>query len=314
MTTLLVTGCAGFIGSNFCRLFENEFKIIGVDCMGRGSHPANIPERITFHDLDISRASTVSGLMDSLPHLDGIINFAAESHVDFSLQDDAKFWKTNVEGLRCLARWAIRKKIRLLQVSTDEVYGSSLKGEWFTEKSPLNPRNPYAASKAAGDLLVLSYSHSNGLDGVITRGCNTMGPRQFPDKVVPKAVTCFLKDESFPLYRTSAKRLWLDVESHCRAVKLLFEKGKSGEVYNIASGQDHEIETRALVETIRNIVGKGTIREVDDRAGYDLRYLISAEKIQNEFGWSPRKKLPQLIEQTVLWYHDHPEWIRECKV
>lgn len=314
MTTLLVTGCAGFIGSNFCQLFANDFTIIGVDCMGRGSHPANISSAIKFHDLDISCENAVNELLSTYQNIDGIINFAAESHVDFSLHNDKKFWSSNVEGVRHLARAALNKKIRLVHVSTDEVYGPSDNGEHFTENSPLDPRNPYAASKASGELLVRSYHAAYKLDAVISRGCNTMGPRQFPDKVVPKAISYFLADKPFPLYKTPARRLWIDAADHCRAIKVLFEKGRSGEIYNIAPSGDNEIETLVLVETVRKLIGKGTIQEVADRASYDLRYLMSADKIQNELNWSAKTKLSELIENTVKWYLENLNWLNQCSI
>lgn len=310
--TILVTGCAGFIGSNFCRLYADDFDIVGIDKMTRGSHPDNVSDRIRFHEADICSNEAIGSIIDTNPELIGIVNFAAESHVDFSLADDATFWRTNIEGVRNLARHALRKRIRLLQVSTDEVYGPSTGGECFEETARMNPRNPYAASKAAGELLVQSYHQSYGLDAVVTRGCNTMGERQFPDKVVPKAVSHFLAGIPFPLYKTPAKRLWIDVELHCQAIRLVFERGKSGEIYNVAAEPENEIETAELVKMIRDLLGKGTIRETEDRAAYDLRYCISSRKIREQLEWKPRQDLRQLVRKTVDWYANHTDWITDC--
>lgn len=312
MTNLLITGCAGFIGSNFCGLFEREFEIIGVDILRRGSHPENISKNITFRTMNISSEEQLSELFLSFPRIEGIINFAAETHVDYSLEDDRPFWETNVNGVRNLAKMAIAKKIRFLHVSTDEVYGPSDDGQLFSETDRLNPRNPYAASKAAADLLLLSYHKSYGLNCVISRGCNTIGPRQSLEKVVPKAISHFLMDRPFPLYKTPAKRFWLSVEDHCRAILAIFKRGRTGEIYNVCAGPDYEIETESLVDQIRSLVGKGVINKVQDRLAYDLRYAISSDKIQNELAWGVVKKLPEIIRETVGWYQKHLEWIEAC--
>lgn len=309
MKTVLVTGCAGFIGSNFCRLFEKDYSIIGVDNFSRGSHRRNISDRIFFREMDITNASSLESLFYEFPEIHGIINFAAETHVDFSLAGDALFWSTNVLGVRNLAQIALKKKIRILQVSTDEVYGPSLQGENFSEEDRLNPRNPYAASKAAADLLLKSYHESYQLDCIITRGTNTIGPRQSLEKAIPKAIVCFLKDKAFPLYRTPAKRLWLSVEDHCSAIMMAFENGKSGLVYNVSPDSENEMETRLMIEKICQLIGRGKILEVEDRPAYDLRYLISSQKIREELGWKPIRMLSVLSQETVCWYRDNQEWI-----
>ncbi len=314
MKTILVTGCAGFIGSNFCRLYEGQFHIVGCDSLTRGSHPRNVSDCVSFHRIDICSEEALVQLFQGLPEIEGIINFAAESHVDHSLRDDSRFWATNVFGVRNLARLAIQRKIRLVQVSTDEVYGSSGDGEAFTEENPVNPRNPYAASKAAAELLLRSYREAYGLDVVITRGSNTLGPRQSLDKLVPKAIVHFIKGRSFPLFKTPARRMWLGVEDHCRGIKAVFEKAKTGHVYNISPDPENEVETSVIINQIRSSIGKGSIRSVDDRLAYDLRYFISSQKLKNELGWEPIQKLPDLLKETVRWYCDNPDWIETSSV
>lgn len=306
---ILVTGCAGFIGSNFCRLYAPEYDIIGIDALERGSHPKNIPNEIRFQQMDITDCGALNRLFEQESAIQGIINFAAQTHVDHSLEDDEKFWKSNVEGARILAQMALSRNIRLLQVSTDEVYGPSDQGIHFDENSPLNPRNPYAASKAAGDLLLLSYAHAYGLNCVITRGVNTMGPRQSPDKLIPKAIFYFLSGRPFPLYQTPAKRLWISAEDHCRAILTIFQKGQTKGVYNISPPQENEIETHAVVEKIRSLMGRGEIKLVPDRKAYDLRYLICSEKLRHELGWRPQHAFYEMLTQTIEWYIQNQEWI-----
>ena len=309
INTLLVTGCAGFIGSNFCRLYEREFQIIGLDNLGRSSHLQNVSSKIQFDRADITSEHTLEEIFEAHPGIQGVINFAAESCVDHSLADDSQFWATNVMGVRNLARVALKKKIRLLQVSTDEVYGSN-NGMMAFETNSLNPRNPYAASKAAAELLLKSYGEAYGLDFAITRGSNTLGPRQSMDKVIPKAIVHFLNGKPFPLFKTPAKRMWLSVADHCRAIMTVFQKGISGQVYNVSPEEDHEIETADLIEQIRSIIGRGSVQLVDDRAAYDLRYFISSRKIRNELGWESQKNLCEILQTTVAWYLNNPDWIK----
>lgn len=309
MKTLLVTGCAGFIGSNFCERFQDEFEIVGVDALTRGSHPANIAPCIKFHRLDILSEDGLRGVFRAHPGIEAIVNFAGETHVDDSLKDDTPFWATNVLGLKNLAKIALERKIRLLHMSTDEVYGPSADNRIFAETDPLNPSNPYAASKAAGDMLLLSYHHSYGLDCVIARGCNILGPRQSLEKLVPKAIFHLQRDKPFPLYRTPAKRVWLSIDDLCLALATLLREGRSGQIYNVGPDHDHEIETAALVGQIRSLIGKGNVTTVCDRRAYDLRYLISAGKIRKELNWTATKNLKQVIEETVAWYQNNPRWV-----
>lgn len=307
--TLLVTGCAGFIGSNFCRLYDSEYRIIGIDALVRGSHIKNISEKIIFFKLDITSHYDLINLFQKFPEIEGIINFAAETHVDHSLSNDSLFWTTNVLGVRHMAQIALKKGIRFLQCSTDEVYGPHRGGPSFEETSALNPRNPYAASKAAADLLLLSYYESYRLDYIITRGTNTIGPQQSLEKVLPKAIVHFLKNKPFPLYKTPAKRMWLGVTDHCTAIMSAFQKGQSGEIYNISPDQECEMETALLIDRVRCLMGRGEIQEVTDRAAYDLRYFISPKKSRTQLNWAPKQTLLQLIHDTVLWYQNNIEWI-----
>jgi len=312
MKTLLVTGCSGFIGSNFCHLYGRKFRIIGVDALTHGSHPKNLSDSISFHQIDLRSEEALHQLFQLFKDqsgIDGIINFAAESHVDHSLADDSPFWSTNVLGPRNLAKIALRSKIRMLQVSTDEVYGSSNGSVPFTEEDRLNPRNPYAASKASAELLLNSYREAYGLDVVMTRGSNTLGPRQSPEKLVPKAILHFIKGSPFPLFRTPARRMWLSVQDHCRGVLAAFEKGKSGQVYNLSPKESEEFETSDVVERLRSLVGKGEIKLVDDRPGYDLRYLISSRKAREDLGWAPEENFNETLKNTARWYLNNTDWI-----
>lgn len=307
---LLVTGCAGFIGSEFCRQNLKNYNIIGIDKMTPAAHPDNVPVGVEMIRADISDESMMTRILQRFPQIRGIVNFAAESHVDASLHDDSPFWQSNVLGVRVLAKLALSHQIRMVQVSTDEVYGSTEDEQFFLETSELRPRNPYAASKASAELLLHSYFHSYGLDVVITRGSNTIGPRQSPDKAVPKAIDSFLSGRSFPLFRTPARRLWMDVADHAEGVRIVLEQGRAGECYNIAPSADNECLTSELIMRVQRLLGRGEMTLVEDRAGYDLRYLISAKKMQQEFGWQAQIRLDDSISKTVAWYQAHTSWLR----
>jgi dTDP-glucose 4,6-dehydratase len=313
-TKLLVTGHLGFIASTFCEIFRDRYQIVGVDFAGWGSMEENLVSGIEDIRADIADGGRIRALVDEV-RPDAMVNFAAESHVDRANQDDACFWRSNVLGARNLALEASRRGIRLVHVSTDEVYGDA-KGstEPWTEASPIAPKNPYAVTKTAAEMLLRVYCESNkyGLDAVITRGANTIGPRQFPEKAVPKAVWCFTKGRPFPLFRTPARRMWMYVEDHVNGVEAALRRGKRGEIYNLAPTPKSEAVTEEVVERIRELVGAGQIDKVNDRDNYDLRYWMDASKARESLGWEPRYDLSQTISSTVSWYLANPGWLEQA--
>ena len=308
---LLVTGHLGFIASSFCHRYRDRYAIAGVDFAGWGSMPENLAEGVADFRADIADAQRMREIVDTVQP-DAIVNFAAESHVDRSNDDDASFWRSNVMGARVLALEAMRREVRMVHVSTDEVYGDAHENDApWTERSPVNAKNPYSVTKAAAEMLLKVYgaSERHNLDIVITRGANTVGPRQFPEKAVPKAVWCFTHDQEFPLFRTPAKRMWLHVDDHAAGIEAALRMGNKGEVYNIAPSFASEQMTATVIEMVRNIVGKGTIREVRDRANYDLRYWMDPARAKRELGWEAQYGLDATVQATVEWYLDNPQWL-----
>lgn len=314
MKRIIVTGHLGFIGSAFCELFREKYEIVGVDFAGWGSMQSNLFPGIEDVRADISESAAVRSIVNRVKP-DAIVNFAAESHVDRSNEDDSSFWKSNVFGARNLGQEAGRLGIRMVHVSTDEVYGdASSSSDAWTEESPVAPKNPYAVTKAAAEMLLRVYAESSktNLDLVITRGANTIGPRQFPEKAVPKAIWCFTNDLPFPLYRTPARRMWLHVHDHAAGIEAALRKGKSGEIYNMAPMSNSEEITEVVIERVRDIVGKGTITKVDDRDNYDLRYWMKADKAMSELGWKAEHSLDETINDTVQWYLSNGEWMKDA--
>jgi dTDP-glucose 4,6-dehydratase len=323
--TLLVTGGAGFIGSNFIRFVlasRPRWRIINLDVLTYSGNLENLAglegeRRYRFIRGDICEAPAVERCISEC---DAVVHFAAESHVDRSILDSGPFLRTNVVGTQVLLD-AVRRggrQRRLLHVSTDEVYGSlpldrpDLK---FNEAMPLEPNSPYSASKASSDLLVRSYHETFGLDACITRCSNNFGPFQFPEKVIPLFVTNLIQGKPVPLYGDGLNvRDWLHVEDHCEALLAVLERGRPGEVYNI--GGDNERSNLELTHTLLSLMGHGPqmIQHVKDRPGHDRRYAIDAGKIRRELGWQPsRSAWPQALEQTVRWYVDHPQWWQRVK-
>ncbi len=311
---IIVTGHLGFIASAFCEKFSDRYEITGVDFGGWGSMEKNLMPGVKDIRADISDTKLIGEIIsESRP--DAILNFAAESHVDRSNEDDLSFWKSNVFGARNLALEASRLGIRLVQVSTDEVYGdASSSSEPWVESSPPAPKNPYSVTKAAAEMLLKVYAESKNyqLDVVVTRGGNSVGPRQFPEKAIPKAIWCFTHGEPFPLFRTPARRLWLHVEDHIDGIETALHKGQRGEVYNLAPMKESEEVTETVIEKVRELVGKGEIAKVDDRDSYDLRYWMSAAKAENELGWIPKRSLDETLESTVSWYLENMDWLEEA--
>jgi dTDP-glucose 4,6-dehydratase len=320
---LLVTGGAGFIGSNFIRLLLRErpgVRVVNLDALTYSGNLENLADiqddpQYEFVRGDICDAALLDDVLDGC---DGVVHFAAESHVDRSIIDSGPFVRTNVLGTQTLLDACRRGGVqRFCHVSTDEVYGSlALDGDdAFTEATPLSPNSPYSASKAASDLLVRAAHETFGLDAVITRCSNNFGPYQLPEKVIPLFVTNLLEDKPVPLYGDGRNvRDWIHVLDHCRAVLAVLERGRAGEVYNI--GADNERSNLELTDILLEIMGKDEsyIQRVADRPGHDLRYAIDAGKLRRELGWQPtRSSWPEGLAETVAWYVHHPDWWQRAK-
>lgn len=307
--SLVVTGHLGFIASAFCWNHRDEFAITGIDFAGWGALERNCAPGIVDVRADIADAPAIARALDEAQPT-AIVNFAAESHVDRSIDDDLGFWSSNVMGARVLAKEALKRGIRLVHVSTDEVYGDALDNEEpWTESSPIVPKNPYSVTKAAAEMMLHAYHETDGLDVVVTRGANTIGARQYPEKAVPKAVTCFRRGTSFPLFRTPARRMWMHVDDHAAGVLVALRNGKSGEVYNLAPAAANEAYTHDVILKVRELVGQGDIQEVEDRRAYDLRYWMVADKAREQLGWSAKKDLETTLRDTVEWYLANPDWL-----
>ena len=316
---VLVTGGAGFIGSNFIHHFLKRSPgahVVVLDALtyaGRRENLEGLPARsLTFQHGDIRDPDAVKQAMAGC---DFVINFAAESHVDRSIEKPGEFILTDVYGVFVLGEEARRQKVRrFLQVSTDEVYGEVLEGH-ATEAWPLMPRSPYAASKAGGDRLAYAYWATWGLPVVVTRSANNYGPRQYPEKLVPLFITNAIEDQPLPVYGTGLNRRdWLHVEDHCAAlVALLEHPGIEGETFNIGAG--HELDVLAITDTILGLLGKPKtlIRYVEDRLGHDRRYALDCSKIQKRTGWKPAISFADGIRGTVDWFRANQAWWRPIK-
>ncbi|MCK5162011.1 MAG: dTDP-glucose 4,6-dehydratase [Candidatus Aureabacteria bacterium] len=313
-----VTGGAGFIGSNFIKFLlktDKSIKIINYDKLTYAGNLENLAEiendsRYSFIKGDIADALLVD---KSMSGSDIVVNFAAETHVDRSIGDPADFIKTDVEGAYVLLESAKKHNVKnFIQISTDEVYGSIEKGS-FNEGSPLNPTNPYSASKSGADRLAFSYWATYKLPVIITRASNNYGPNQYPEKIIPLFVTNALEGKELPLYGDGMNvRDWLYVEDHCRALVFLIEKGKHGEVYNIGGG--NEITNRDLTEKILSILDKpaSLIKKVTDRMGHDKRYSLDCGKLLN-LGWKQKTDFHHGLEKTVEWYVKNEDWWKRIK-
>ncbi len=314
---ILVTGGCGFIGSNYIRYLlqtDPEAHVINFDQLTYAGNLQNLADladnpRYRFIRGDITDRQQVRDALGG--GVSAIVNFAAESHVDRSIQDSGPFVHTNVVGTQVLLDAARAFKVpRYHQVSTDEVYGSLGPTGYFTEETPLAPNSPYAASKAAADLLVRSYVHTFGLDAVITRCSNNYGPYHFPEKLIPLFITNLLRDEPVPVYGDGQNvRDWIHVRDHCAAIDVVRRRGRSGEVYN--AGGRCEKTNLELTHTLLDLMGKprSLIRYVPDRPGHDRRYAIDCTKIERELGWRPSVSFEQGLRDTVQWYVDHADWV-----
>ncbi len=316
---LLVTGGAGFIGSNFVHRFHARYPgahVVVLDALtyaGRRENLDGLPaSAMTFVHGDIRDPAAVASAMAGC---DAVINFAAESHVDRSIESPGEFIQTDVYGVFVLCEEARRVGVgRFVQVSTDEVYGEVLEGQ-ASEDWPLEPRSPYAASKAGGDRLAHAYHATYGLPVVVTRCSNNYGPRQYPEKLVPLFVTNAIDGEPLPVYGTGLNRRdWLHVHDHCDALIALLEHPEAaGETFNIGGGDEHDVLT--VTDHILRSLGapKDLVRHVEDRLGHDRRYAVDSAKLARVTGWRPRVAFEQGIRDTVQWYRDHEAWWRPIK-
>lgn len=316
---LLVTGCCGFIGTNFVKLVLSEHPdwiVSNLDALTYAGNRANLKEEESRSDRyffvcgDIRNREAIdraAALLGGKP--DAVVHFAAESHVDQSILHPALFTETNVVGTVALLQAARDWGARLIQVGTDEVYGSLGEEGLFSETTPLAPNSPYSASKAAADLLALAWHHTYGCDVVVTRCSNNYGPYQFPEKLIPLALTNLMEGEKIPVYGQGLNvRDWLHVEDHCRALLLVLERGRAGEVYNI--GGHNERRNIDIVRELLRLTNESEekIEFVADRLGHDFRYAIDPTKISTELGWVPKYRFEEGLAETVEWYKAHPEW------
>lgn len=318
MRSILVTGGAGFIGSNFVRMVLDEHpdtRVINLDKLTYAGNLENLAgyqdhPRHVFVKGDIGDSALVTDLADRYG-IDAIVNFAAESHVDRSLMEPGVFIETNVTAVLNLLKIALDKRFeRFVQISTDEVYGSLGEEGFFTETTPLSPNSPYSASKASADMLVRAFGHSWGLRYNITRCSNNYGPRQFPEKMIPLMINNALHDKPLPVYGDGLYvRDWLYVYDHCTAVWKVLTEGRPGEIYNI--GGNNEKKNLEVVGLILERLGKpeSLITHVKDRPGHDRRYAIDSSKIMDELGWKPSVTFEEGIRRTIDWYLANGEWL-----
>lgn len=336
MNTILVTGGAGFIGSNFVKYFvktHEDMTIVNLDALTYAGNLENLKDlegetRHIFVRGSIMDAPLVNALFDEYS-FDAVINFAAESHVDRSIMTPEVFLQTNVMGTQCLlhaakTRWqtgkddngypVYRDGVKFLQVSTDEVYGALGKTGLFTELTPLSPNSPYSASKASADMLVRAYSKTYKLPVNITRCSNNYGPYQFPEKLIPLMIGNACDDKPLPVYGDGLQvRDWLHVYDHCSAIDTVLFKGRTGEVYNI--GGNNEKANIEIVRLILSSLGKPEtlIKHVEDRLGHDRRYAIDNTKISTELNWSPEYTFERGIGETIAWYLDNQDWLSRVR-
>jgi dTDP-glucose 4,6-dehydratase len=318
---VLVTGGAGFIGSNFIRFFLAKYSddaIVNLDKLTYAGNLDNVAEfegdpRYEFVRADVADPQALEALFDR--EVDAVVHFAAETHVDRSIADASHFVRTNVQGTYALLEAARRKRIpRFLHVSTDEVYGSMAPGRMADEETHLQPNSPYAASKAASDLLVRSYWQTYHFPVIVTRCSNNYGPYQFPEKLIPLMITNALEAKALPIYGDGLnERDWIFVEDHCAALDRLLRAGRPGEIYNIGSGQP--ITNLEIVKHLLRILHKSDsqIEFVVDRPGHDRRYALDTRKILSEVHWKTTIGLQEGLLRTAEWYRANPEWVRKTK-
>lgn len=317
---LLVTGGAGFIGSNFIRYCLGHRQDIQITNLDKLTYAGNLENLagVAFHPGhrfvrgDIADPALVDGVLGE--GFDAVINFAAETHVDRSIEDAHPFLQTNVVGTHVLLQAARARRLPLfVQISTDEVYGSAAPGQSYREEAAPRPASPYAASKAAADLLALSYVHTYGLPALIVRCTNNYGPYQFPEKLIPLMIANALEDKPLPVYGDGQhQRDWLYVEDYCRAILRAMESGQKGEIYNVSAGSP-----RPNLEVVRALLGllgkpESLIQFVEDRPGHDRRYALDSTKVR-KLGWAPQVSLDEGLQKTVAWYRSHAQWLESAR-
>ena len=319
---LLITGAAGFIGSNFVRMIVNGelqgvLSVKVLDKLTYAGVKSNLDSAAQLSSYGFTQGDICDPIVvaDLLEDTDAVVNFAAESHVDRSIFGAEDFVKTNIVGVHVLleAIKASGRKIRFLQVSTDEVYGSIESGSW-TEEWPLQPNSPYSASKASGELLARSYSRTHEMDVVITRCSNNYGTHHFPEKLIPLFITNLIEGKKVPVYGTGENvRDWLHVDDHCRGIYKVLMNGRAGEVYNIGGGR--ELTNNEITSLILEAMGadESSIEYVEDRKGHDLRYSVDWTKINSELGYEPQVKFEDGLRETIQWYRDNEAWWKPLK-
>lgn len=323
MKTILVTGGCGFIGSNFVRMIlseRKEFSIINIDKLTYAGNINNLKEywdnpNWMFYKVDICNKNEVLEVFKN-EDIDYVVNFAAESHVDRSIENPDIFLQTNIIGTNNLIKASQKFDVeRFIQISTDEVYGSLNRDEpAFTERSNISPNNPYSASKAAADLLLRSYINTYKFPGIITRCSNNFGPFQFPEKFIPVIITNALKNQDIPVYGKGENiRDWIHVSDHCNGILKCLEKGERGEIYNF--GGNSEISNLELVRLILKIMDKPLelIKHVENRKGHDFRYAMNFKKVKEELNWVPKINFMDGLKNTIKWYLDNQNWIQSIK-
>jgi dTDP-glucose 4,6-dehydratase len=319
---ILVTGGAGFIGSSFIRYVlrtRPEIEVVNFDKLTYAGNLRNLEEvasdaRYAFVRGDIAEPGDVAAAFrERRP--EAVVNFAAETHVDRSIEDTAPFLRTNVVGTQCLLEQSRRSGVtKFIQISTDEVYGSLGATGAFREDTPIDPSSPYAASKASADLWVLSYFKTYGFPGLVTRCSNNYGPFQFPEKLIPVLITNAMEGRSLPIYGDGLNvREWIYADEHSRAVLMALDRGRPGEVYNIGSG--HEKTNLEVVRELLRLMGKpeSLIQFVKDRPGHDRRYAIDCSKIRGEWGWKSEVEFGAGLAETIAWYQTRQDWIQGIK-
>jgi dTDP-glucose 4,6-dehydratase len=317
MKNILVTGGAGFIGSNYINHIlteRDDYNIINLDNLTYAGNlenlrPSENKKNYTFIKGDISNSELVNYIFIKYK-IKYVINFAAESHVDRSILGSEIFYRTNVIGTNVLLEVSSKKEIeKFVQISTDEVYGSLGEGGLFTENTPISPNSPYSSSKAAADMMVIAFYHTYNMPVVLTRCSNNYGPLQFPEKLIPLMIINALNNKKLPVYGDGMNvRDWIYVIDHNKAIDLVFDKGRIGEVYNI--GASNEMPNIKIIKLILGYLKKSEdlIQYVIDRPGHDRRYAIDSSKIQNELGWKPNYTFETAIIETIKWYVEHKNW------
>jgi dTDP-glucose 4,6-dehydratase len=308
---ILVSGGAGFIGSHFVkRLLAAGEDVVVLDKLTYSGNRANLPDGVEFHQGDIAEPADVAGAARGC---EAIVNFAAETHVDRSILQAEDFGRAEFRGTQVLLEHVRASGVRLVQVSTDEVYGDLEAGGSSTEGDPLRPSSPYSAAKAAGDLLVTAYARTFGVAASISRGSNTYGPNQYPEKFIPLFVTNALDGEPLPLYGDGRQvRDWLFVEDHCAGVELVLREGAPGEIYNVGGGDEREnIEVAGRILELSG-ADRSLLRSVPDRPGHDRRYSLDTAKLHG-LGWTPATTFEEGLRRTVDWYRDNRSWWEPIK-